>query len=243
MGAPQHQGSVRYCDVTSTYFWPQVLHFAPSWAPCSARWELKRKGADEYHKVMLSTLGWKVKNSSQYGGVPPARHLSLPSTCHQAFGVARVCPSDVESVGIRLVWMSMSLVTQSCPTLCDPMDCSPPGSSVHGDSPRQEYWSGLPYPTPGYLPNPGIEPKSPASQVDSLPSGPPVKPKNTGMGSLSLLQGIYPTQKSRQGLLHCRWILIYQGSPWMSCLPQNSHLGILIPRVTVRGGGAFGILG
>ena len=34
---------------------------------------------------------------------------------------------------------------QSCPTLCDPMDCSPPGSSVHGFS-RQEYWSGLPCP-------------------------------------------------------------------------------------------------
>ena len=38
--------------------------------------------------------------------------------------------------------------TQSCLTLCDPTDCSPPGSSVHG-FPRQEYWSGLPFPTPG----------------------------------------------------------------------------------------------
>ena len=52
-------------------------------------------------------------------------------------------------------------VTQSCSTLCDPMDCSPPGSSVHGFS-RQEYWSGLPFPSPGDLPNPGIEPGSPA---------------------------------------------------------------------------------
>ena len=50
---------------------------------------------------------------------------------------------------------------QSCPTLCDPMNCSPPGSSVHGIS-RQEYWSGLPCPTPGNLLNPGIEPASPA---------------------------------------------------------------------------------
>ena len=39
------------------------------------------------------------------------------------------------------------LVTQSCPTLCDPMDCSPPDSSVMGFS-RQEYWSGLPFPSP-----------------------------------------------------------------------------------------------
>ena len=59
---------------------------------------------------------------------------------------------------------------QSCLTLCDPMDCSPPGSSVHGFS-RQEYWSGLPFPPPGDLPHAGIEPESPASpalQADSL---------------------------------------------------------------------------
>ena len=41
---------------------------------------------------------------------------------------------------------------------------------------RQEYWSGLPFPSPGDLPNPGIEPGSPALQVDSLPSEPPGKP-------------------------------------------------------------------
>ena len=50
------------------------------------------------------------------------------------------------------------LVTQSWQTLCDPMDCSLPGSSVHGVS-RQEYWSGLPCPPPADLPNPGIEPE------------------------------------------------------------------------------------
>ena len=47
---------------------------------------------------------------------------------------------------------------QSCPTLCDPMDCSPPGSSM-GFS-RQEYGSGLPHPPPGDLSNPGIKPTS-----------------------------------------------------------------------------------
>ena len=45
---------------------------------------------------------------------------------------------------------------QSCLTLCDPMDFSPPGSSVLGFS-RQEYWSGMPCPPPGDLPNSGIE--------------------------------------------------------------------------------------
>ena len=41
---------------------------------------------------------------------------------------------------------------------------------------RQEYWSGLPFPSPGDLPNPGIEPGSPALQADALPSEPPGKP-------------------------------------------------------------------
>ena len=41
---------------------------------------------------------------------------------------------------------------------------------------RQEYWSGLPFPSPGDLPNLGIKPRSPALQVDSLPSEPPRKP-------------------------------------------------------------------
>ena len=50
-------------------------------------------------------------------------------------------------------------VAQSCPTLCSPMDCSLPGSSVHGIS-QQEYWSGLAFPTPGDLAVLRIEPVS-----------------------------------------------------------------------------------
>ena len=44
--------------------------------------------------------------------------------------------------------------------------------------PRQEYWSGLPFPSPGYFPGPGIEPMSPALQVDSLPAGLPYNELN-----------------------------------------------------------------
>ena len=62
--------------------------------------------------------------------------------------------------------------------------------------PRQEYWNGLPFPPPGDLPDPGVEPVSLAWQADSLPAEPQGKPKNTGVGSLSLLQGIFPTQES-----------------------------------------------
>ena len=61
----------------------------------------------------------------------------------------------------------MCLVTRWCPTLCDPLDCSPPDSSVHGDSPG----------------------------------------KNTGVDCHVLLQGIFPTQGSNPGLLHCRRFL------------------------------------
>ena len=77
---------------------------------------------------------------------------------------------------IRRLGNSVCLVTRSCPILCHPMDCSPPGSSVCGDSPD----------------------------------------KNTGVGCQDFLQGIFPTQKSNQGLLHRRQILYqlsYQGSP------------------------------
>ena len=61
---------------------------------------------------------------------------------------------------------------KSCLTLCHPVGCSLPGSSIHGIS-RQEYWSGLPFPSPGDLPDPGIELRSPALQEDALPSEPP----------------------------------------------------------------------
>ena len=74
----------------------------------------------------------------------------------------------------------MCLVAQSCPTLCDLMDCSLSGSSVHWDSPG----------------------------------------KNTGVGCHALLQGIFPTQGSNQGVLHCRRILYHlshQRSPNQLC--------------------------
>ena len=173
-----------------------------------------------------------------------------------------------------MVCAVLCLVTQSCPTLWHPMDCSLPGFLVRGDSPSKntgmgchallqgifptqvsnpgfphcrqilyhlshqesprilewvafpfsrgssqprdrtqvshiagrffiaratrearEHWGGLPRPPPGDPPNPWIEPRFPTLQADSLPSEPPGKPKNTGVGSLSLLQRIFLTQE------------------------------------------------
>ena len=56
-------------------------------------------------------------------------------------------------------------IAQSCLTLCESMDCTPPGSSVHGIS-QEVYWSELPFPSPEDLPIPGIKPGSPALQAD-----------------------------------------------------------------------------
>ena len=93
---------------------------------------------------------------------------------------------------------------------------------------RQEYQSVFPFSSPEYPFDPGIRPRSPALQAVSLPSKPPRKPKNTGVGNLSLFQGIFRTQESNRGLLHCRWIL-YQLSHQGSCRTERTW------RLTERG--------
>ena len=104
-------------------------------------------------------------------------------------------------------------VSQSSLTLCNPMDCSQPGSSVHGILRARMLEL---FPSPDDLPNPGIKPMSPALQVDSLPTELPGKPINIGLSCHALLQGIFPTQGSNPGLPYYRQILYslsHQGSP------------------------------
>ena len=94
---------------------------------------------------------------------------------------------------------------QWCLTLCDPLNYT-----VHGIlQARILEWVAIPFSIGS------SQPRSPALQVDSLPAEPPGTPQNTGVGSLSLVQWIFPTQELNQGLLHCRQILCqlsYQGS-------------------------------
>ena len=94
---------------------------------------------------------------------------------------------------------------QLCPTLCDPMDCSPPGSSVHRilQATIQE-WVAMPSP-PGDLPDPGIEPVYSALQADSLPL-------NHG-GSPSV--GMWVKSLSRVRLFVTPWSVAYQASQSM----------------------------
>ena len=99
---------------------------------------------------------------------------------------------------------------------------------------RPEYWNGLPCPSPGDLPTLVIKHRSPTSQMDYLPSEPLGKPKNTGVESLSLLQGIFPIQEVSPGLLHCRWILYqlsYQGNLGRFASSFYIRSGILISRI------------
>ena len=101
-------------------------------------------------------------------------------------------------------------VTQSCPTLYDPMEYTVQGILQA----RILEWVAFPF-SRGLL-KPGIAPRFPTLQADSLPAESSGKPKNTGVSSLSLLQWIFPTQEWNRGLLHCRQILYqlsYQGSP------------------------------
>ena len=99
---------------------------------------------------------------------------------------------------------------------CKPMDCSPQ-APLSMEFFRQEYWSGQPFPSPWDLSHPGIEPLSLVSESRSVVSNslwlhglysPGNSPgQNTGVDSLSLLQGIFPTQGLNPGLPHCRQIL------------------------------------
>ena len=110
----------------------------------------------------------------------------------------------------------MCVQAQSCLTLCNPLICSLPGSSVHGIlQARILEWVAM----PSSRGSSQIRDQTQVSHIADgffLPSEPPGKPKNTGVGSLSLLQGIFPTQESNWGLLNCRQILYqlsYLGSP------------------------------
>ena len=109
-------------------------------------------------------------------------------------------------------WWSEVKVAQLCPTIRNPMDYTVQGIL------QARILKCIAFPSPEDLPNPEIQPRSPTLQADSLPAEPQGKPTNTGVGSLSLLQQIFPTQELNLGLLHYRWIL-YQ----LSCQESSTN--------------------
>ena len=106
------------------------------------------------------------------------------------------------------------MLGQSCLTLCDPKDCSQALMSMEILQARILEWVAM-LSSRGSS-QPQDQTQVSLLQVDSLPSEPPGKSQNTGVGSLSFLQRTFQTQELNQGFLHCRQILYqlsYQGSP------------------------------
>ena len=110
-------------------------------------------------------------------------------------------------------------VAQLCPTLCNLMDYIVRGILQA----RILEWVAFAFSRGSSQPRDRI-PRSPALQVYSLPAKPQGKPKNTGVGSLSLLQRIFLTQESNRDLLHCRWILYQLSQKGSKLKVATKHL-------------------
>ena len=112
----------------------------------------------------------------------------------------------------------LCLAAQSCSTLCNPVDCSPPGLSLSGDSPGKNTRILERVAIPSSKGSSQLRDRTQVSRIASrfFTSEPQVKSKNTGVGSQSPLQWIFLNQELNWGLLNCRQILYqldYQGSP------------------------------
>ena len=105
--------------------------------------------------------------------------LSLPTPAHTLGLHTNGITNSNHLVYIRVPAQQLELALSSVShllylILCNPTDCCPPGSSIHGIlQARTLEWSGLPFPSPEDLPDPGIKPRSPALQADSFLSEPP----------------------------------------------------------------------
>ena len=121
----------------------------------------------------------------------------------------------------------LCICAQSHRTVCEFMDCSPSGSSVHGIFSRQEYWSGLLVPPPGDLPDPGIKPVSPVTPT--LPGG-FLSTESPGLPSIYLTHPeIYLTDIQTQPL---RQRSVSPSRDEENCWNQSSHLWLARPAHT-----------
>ena len=123
--------------------------------------ELKRqKNLNPHHlspkSVILATVSCDLNTTSEYWG-----DQQTVSTLHGGWTSEKKRHITIwcNFFCNTIVWILRFVLAQLCLTLCNPVGCNPPGFSVHGII-EQENWSGLPFPTPGDLPDPGIEPAS-----------------------------------------------------------------------------------
>ena len=98
-------------------------------------------------------------------------------------------------------------IPQSCLTLCNPMGCSPPGSSVHGDSPGKNPGVGCHALLQGIIPTQGLNTDLPYCRQVPYHLSHQGSPWILEWVAYPFLQGNFPIQKSNWSLLHCRWIL------------------------------------
>ena len=166
------------------YYDGVVSHPEPDILECEVKWALSTSKASQCDGIpveLFTTLKEdviKVLHSvcrqiwkSQQWPQDWQRSILIPIPKN---GITKECASHgtIALISHARKW---SEVAQLCSTLCDPMDCSPPGSSVHGIlQARILEWVAISFSRD--LPNPGIEPRSPTLQADALASEPPGKP-------------------------------------------------------------------
>ena len=126
------------------------------------------------------------------------------------------------SFQLRKVKESESEFAQSCLTLCDPWTIAHEAPLSMGFS-RQEYWSGLPFPSPGDLPDPDIEPGSPALQADALPSEPPTQEIDCYKVTVSTTVVLVPCLEPFSALSAHRLIQASQHTPEAGLLLHHLH--------------------
>ena len=149
-------------------------------------------------------------------GIEPASSVSPALQADSLLLTHPISSNSSFYLGHSLFWITILYqfvctvpcsVAQVCPTLYNPVNCSPPGSSAYGSfQARIMEWVAISYSS-------GSSQPRDQTGISCITTG---KPTNTGMSSLLLLQCIFLTQESNWGLPHCRWIfyqLSYEGSP------------------------------
>ena len=148
-------------------------------------WQINNWGLPRWHSSKESTCQCRRRRFNSWVGTIPWSRKRQPTS---VFFPGKFCGQrslvgyslQVHRVGHNWVTAHTQimclLVAQSCPILCNPMDCSPPGSSVHRIlQARILEWVVIPFPRG--IPEPGIKSESPALQVISFPSEPLGKPQ------------------------------------------------------------------
>ena len=136
-------------------------------------------------------------------------------------------PGHFEAVDIVNDYQVLCLVTQSCLTLCNPRDCSPPGSSVHGDSLGKNTGAGCHALLQRIFPIQGLNPGLPHCRWILYHLSHQGSPGMLERVAYAFSRGIFPTQGSSWFLLHCRQIL-YQPSCQGSQIQLYIHTYIYV---------------